>query len=361
MELYRLGVNAKPDMVTRTASLSEAVRDSLKGGLADDKLLQNRMPLLSYKLKEVSFGYYLGTFACDSYAGPENDMLYAFTAYPSPGAFPANDIDKDSSAWHIELNDKMIVCSDAADIQVDIADVNDNVVYRRTAGNGLCVQDGLIAFNPPKEEGDMYSHSYVVKVSGLSTLSGREAVIKYTVSFFDRNDYMDSEIVSIEFEPARIYLPQGISDENLKEVLPKKVHIILENGSTSDADVPGWAKRVSGTSGIDDDTYIAVIDPDTVSRYAVDSDRLLQSVSLDIVRYESGAELDRKTDEDGNTVLSVKSVFDDIAGVSWYYLDDDGLKFISDRESIIPDAEDKERVYAAFVKRKDTLWMVIEK
>ena len=361
VELYRLGVNAKPAAVVKTDSVNTAVKDCLKGSLSEGELLAGRMALLSYKLKAASFGYYSGTFTCDSYGGAEDDMLYAFTAYPSPGVYPANDIDKDNSVWHIELNNRMIEYSDADDIQIDIADTDDILVYKRTVGDGLSIRGGLIAFSPPKEDGDMYSHEYVVKVSGLKTLSGRDAVIKYTVSFFDRNDYMYSEIASIEFDPVRIYLPKDASDENINEVLPKQVRVVLENGSAFDAEVINWAKSVSQSSGINDDTYIAVINPDTVSGYATDSKGLLQNIKLDIVRYENGARLDEKTDEDGRTVLYVESVFDDIAGVSWYYSDEDGLKFISDGGSIVFDTEDKDRVYEAFVKRKDTLWMVTKK
>lgn len=351
-EIYRLCIEAVSDSIVKPTAVSTAVRDSLCGEMDfdEDGILTSRMTVLSHKNSKVSAGYYSGVFACSSSEG--DGMVYAFASYPSPGLFPANDIDKELSAWHIELNSEMIVYGEIEDINVEITDMTDGTVYNRKPGDGLYVKDDLIVFYPPKENGTMFKHKYQIIVYGLKTLSGTDAAIKYTVDFFDRTEYEKTEVINIKSECGIIYAPADMADSQLKEFFPQKAEAELGNGRTLDIKILDWKQSVSEGGGFDENKYIAIIDNDINSRLIIDTENLLRNIGIRVIRYQDGVGIDEKTGADGKTELSVisdtKKTFKDI---SWYYEDENGeIQFIEASERLYIDNVEEREVYFAVGK-----------
>lgn len=352
-ELSKLGVEAIAESIVKPTTVGTAVRDSLCGGLDfnEDSILKSRMAIMSYKSSEIAVGYYSGVFACSSY-GEENNMVYAFASYPSPGLFPANDIDKELSAWHIELNSGMIIYDEIEDINVQITDMTDGTVYSRDLGDGLFVSDGLIVFYPPEENGTIYKHKYQVQVYGLKTITGKDAAIKYTVDFFDRTEYENTEIVNIKSEYNVIYAPKNITDLQLTAFFPVKAEAELDNGRILDINILNWTQSVSEGVGFDENRYIAVIDDSSISKFIVDTDNMLRNIGLKVIRYQDGLSINGDVIEDGKTELSVASVIEKIfSDISWYYEDEDGnIQFIEASERLYIDSGEERRLYFALAK-----------
>ena len=348
-------IKASSDIIVKPTTINTAVRDGLCGGLdfSDDNVLGSRMAMMSYKNSRISFGYYSGVFAASAYQEEEN-MIYAFASYPSPGMFPANDIDKELSAWHIELNNGMIVYDEIKDIRIQITDMTDGTVYSRDLHDGLYVRDDLIIFYPPKEKGTMYKHRYQILVSGMKTISGKDAVIKYTVEFFDRTDYELSEVISVINEYKIIQAPAGMPNSQLETFFPKKIKAELDNGRVLDVDILNWAQCVSEAEGLDEDKYIAVIDESNISEYIGDSDNLLRNIGIRIVRYQGSYCIASSENAEGKTELSVKSAVEkELFDISWYYADENGdVQFVEASEHLYIDIGGEERTYIAAVKER---------
>lgn len=336
--------------IVKPTTFNTAVRDGLCGGLdfSEKNVLGTRMAMMSYKNSRISLGYCSGVFAAAAYQ-ERDSMIYAFASYPSPGMFPGNDIDKELSAWHIELNNEMIVYDEVEDICIQITDMTDGTVYSRTLDDGIYVKEDLIVFYPPKEKGTMYKHKYQVLVYGMKTISGKNAVIKYTVDFFDRAEYEHSEIISVMNDYKIIQAPAGMPNIQLESFFPEKVQAELDNGRVLDIDILNWAQCVSEDEGLDEDKYIAVIDESGISEYIGDLDNMLRNIGIRIVRYQGSYSIVCSENADGRYELTVKSAAGrQLSDISWYYADGNGeVQFIECAEHLYIDGSGLERTYIA--------------
>ena len=136
----------------------------------------------------------------DTAKGSQSTPDYQFIAWPSSGAFPTQAINC-KNPWSITLNPALFKIPSRSDLTITItrddgkcwtlnretsSDAGDEeflLVNTQTYGVPNCI---IFAF-PTGQIGKL-SGSYRVSVSGLSTVSGKEAVLDYTTAFADMED-----------------------------------------------------------------------------------------------------------------------------------------------------------------------------
>lgn len=123
----------------------------------------------------------------------ETDNNQNAYAWPSPGAFPADEIDR-KAVWTVHLNTDVINTS-KHHLKISITDLESGETFIRNTvmhdtdgqreGYSLCNYWGkCISFTPP--EADSYDgKSYRVTINDLLDARGMPASVTYTINFFD--------------------------------------------------------------------------------------------------------------------------------------------------------------------------------
>lgn len=158
--------------------------------------LGHRFALIEPEISEVQFGY-VGNIAVGVCSGYDNgSQKEIISAFPSPGYFPSTLIEPESSCWNVILDTEQVT-ADEEKTSVKVTDLSTKKSYVCTEDNNkLSASYGMVAFVQPDRETNnyMYTHNYLVEITGLNTPSGKTAKVEYTVKFFDLNKYEPKDI-----------------------------------------------------------------------------------------------------------------------------------------------------------------------
>ena len=164
----------------------------------------HRRAILDPENSLLQFGYVAPT-AMGDIAESKNTSDLAYTAFPVPGYMPTNILYDETSAWNIVLNTAKLNYEDASKIVVKVTDLKTNKSYEcKKADNTLQVSGDELIFVQPSVEGTQYidNTSYKVEVFGLQEVSktreatAKDALVQYTVNFFDVNKKETSNIAN---------------------------------------------------------------------------------------------------------------------------------------------------------------------
>lgn len=165
----------------------------------------HRRWILNPPLKRVGFGYALNislkpysTMQIFDKSGVVT-LSDPMIAWPSPGAFPTVAFNY-GDAWSVDLNSAQYQIPSMNDVNVILKRVNDGRVwnfdksnnglpdvnkdYFNVDGSGIGAGSSII-FRPANAGRPTDRDVYEVEIRGIKTISGEEATISYSVSFFD--------------------------------------------------------------------------------------------------------------------------------------------------------------------------------
>ena len=161
----------------------------------------------------------------------------AYTAYPSPGYMPLNDLPVETSAWTVEVNKNEMSYS-LDNLKVVVTNLNTKETYECTKANGKLTENFYnLAFVQPSASGSHYTEGdqYKVEITGLiDKKTNNAAKIEYQTKFFDINDAKDEQeseksIVSVIATPKKNTYKVG---ENFN-VTGSNLLITYKDGKTS--------------------------------------------------------------------------------------------------------------------------------
>lgn len=256
-ELWDLGFECRHNILATGFSPRGAITGWMNEGYNLEKnswdTVGHRYALILPYISDLHFGF-SGHIAVGVVSKCRNEFAGdSFYVFPSPGSFPDSLIKASRSAWTIgwyksELLDKHIYLSTyEKEITAEITNLNTGEVFRRTtADNTLKISFyGITFIQPDDAVDDIYTDSYKVEISGLTSYEGdHPVVIKYTVDFFDFKSVEESNVSRYSLgNYSTIYVEKKLADTmNLKKlaaVLPKELKVKMNNGYEAQFPVSG--------------------------------------------------------------------------------------------------------------------------
>lgn len=213
-----------------TSSCNIAWGYSLMGsvlGYLDDSDASNvdrvghRCWVLNPAMGSTGFGYTSSFSAFYAFDGSNGDAQFDFTAWPGGNeAFPSELMDR-YQAWSVHLNYDVFEASAEGDVHVTLTrqsdgkkwefsevveDTYSDYYFNLSGGYGSV---RTIIFRPDIEED--YSGKYTVRVTGLTTTSGKDATIEYTVDFQSLLPFDDISESKFYYTPVLWAVENGIT------------------------------------------------------------------------------------------------------------------------------------------------------
>ena len=175
----------------------------------------HRMDLLTPEIIKEDYGIGQTTIYGRNTVNRNNydNMTNAFAAYPSPGYFPKQDF-ADISDWDVFLNiDEFgfLTTEEQQNVVVTIKNLTTNEVFTRTKADNnlyfdyecygtLCTIHNRMSILQPTRDTTYYEDSYEVAITNLKDRQGNYVDIKYTVNFFDKNEFAELNILDAAYE-----------------------------------------------------------------------------------------------------------------------------------------------------------------
>lgn len=204
----------------------------------------HRYAMMSMSLSEIQYGY-SGKVTIGREISHQNMPKEAFSAFPAPGDMPNALVTGYESAWSVELDTSKITVPDSEKLTVTIENLT-------TGENWVCSgaeesvkylyshSANVVAFVQPSDydKSYRYTDTYSVRITGLQDAETEQAAeIRYTVNFFDADDYIPSNVQCYEtaFSEYVLYTSMD-STENLEKVgavLDKEIRVRTEAGKVA--------------------------------------------------------------------------------------------------------------------------------
>lgn len=256
-ELWDLGFEFNHNILALGFSPRGAITGWMNEGYNLEKnswdTIGHRYSLILPYISDLHFGF-SGHIAIGVVSKCRNEFAGdSFYVFPSPGSFPDSLIKASRSAWTIGwyeselLDEYMYLSTYEKEITAEITNLNTGEVFRRTtADNTLKISFyGITFIQPDDATDDIYTDSYKVEISGLTSYEGNHpVVIEYTVDFFDFKSFEESCVKSIDLgDYSKLYVYETLKDttslKKLAAVLPKEFKVKMENGYEAQFPVSG--------------------------------------------------------------------------------------------------------------------------
>ncbi len=166
-------------------------------------LLNPELYNVGYGYAETEYGYPYITTKVFDYSGKE--IKYDFVSWPSSGNFP-NTIFYSDTPWSVSLNPEKYGQPELSKVKVTLTRESDGKTWSLNSkyntpdyskpyfnvDDSGCGIRNCIVFRPPTTDIDVYKGVYIVKITGITTASGKATSLTYKVDFFDINGkYLD--------------------------------------------------------------------------------------------------------------------------------------------------------------------------
>ena len=208
--------------------------------------LGHRHTLLDPTISDITFGC-CGLIGIGRVDAENNTFPEIFTAFPAPGYVPDELIVPHEAAWNVYIDTARLSVFGNANINVKITNLSTGKTFDRSLSEGtVSLQENhrALSFAQPDDylgdpdnwlEPTYYKDNYRVEITGITDIaSGKQAMLTYTVRFFDPTDAMDSYIDRTEIiKNNYIIYPGCASEEFLKKtaaILPREVTAYAQNG-----------------------------------------------------------------------------------------------------------------------------------
>lgn len=195
----------------------------------------HRMCVVSPYMSELSFGY-SGGIAVGGVAESDNTFSDAFAAFPAPGSMPSEVISPNYSAWSVYFNTAFLDVLDQNAVQVTVRNLNNGSTYCCTEANDMLkFTSAYVVFAQPEITESRYTDSYSVEITGLTDVkTGKPAVVKYTVDFFDVSQYAASPVVTASAVKTKFIIYKSLGDtaglKKIASALPQEIVVTSELG-----------------------------------------------------------------------------------------------------------------------------------
>lgn len=251
-ELWNQGKNASHNIIARGYTPDGAIAGWMNEGYSLSNkewgTLGHRDAVLSDEYDGIQYGYSgfiaIGKIDYD-YWNPSENMEDDFYAFPSPGYFPQSLLNPSRSPWEVNIKSGLLTVPSEDDVAVTITNLRSGVKMERgVKDDTVKVGDGYIVFVQPDDAtANQYSDSYRVEISGFQNAeSGRDALITYTVDFFDVKEYSPTSVRAMNYDRTYVIYKSLNDTESLRKiggVLPKKLPFVTKTGYICEAEVNG--------------------------------------------------------------------------------------------------------------------------
>ena len=297
--MWEQGKNAEHNMISKYSTPMKTIADWLNEGYNsrteswDDILVGHRSLILDSAISGLDFGY-CGNCCVGKFTELNGTTNLPFLSYPAAGYMPLNDLPSQTSAWSIQLNQKMLTYSGADKLAVTVKDMKTGASYTCTAANKkLKISDlangmSAIVFEQPATPGKYYYSNgarYSVTVTGLKDIgTGYQAVLHYTTEMFDIFDYVRSTVAKVEpmsFNTVTVYQKNATPEllNAVATVLPTMASVTAKTGFTATLPITsdGWSYDATNK------VYRAKVDEKYLPSILTDPDNILRDVQLKLI------------------------------------------------------------------------------
>ena len=286
--LWKLGASASHNILARGYTPRGAVTGWLNEGYSLSNQSWNtighRTALLGSRIGGLQYGY-AGSIAIGDIIDYSNDWSAPFATFPAAGFSPMNDVSAQASAWSVELNTSIIKIVDSSKVTVKVTDLSDGSSYVCTTANNKLISGSTLAFVQPSPEEESYLYQegqkYKVEITGLCDVAtNKDAMIVYTVDFFDVTEYADTYAEGYSVNDwNNIHITDRLNDtvhlKKIASILPSTINISTENGRKATAKVKEKWK-------VDEQNqcFVNSVDLSTMSDGVSDPSGVLKKISL---------------------------------------------------------------------------------
>ncbi|MBQ8514259.1 MAG: hypothetical protein IJ496_02575 [Ruminococcus sp.] len=204
----------------------------------------HRAIMMEMELSSLQYGY-SGDVAIGDAAERLNRRTQPFAAFPAPGYMPSELVNSRTCAWSVDLNTDNIELYDEYDVTVTITNRETGAQWIRTADDeSLRSSYGCVVFIQPDDHVEgRYSGTYDIVITGLvDTETSSDAEIRYSVSFFNVEDYAAARVRKVLTFREYAIAPDMMNEESLTKVasiLPEEVIVETDNGQNLTVSVTG--------------------------------------------------------------------------------------------------------------------------
>ena len=146
-------------------------------------------------------------------------MADDFYALPSPGYFPQNLLTPSKSPWEVNFRKGLLTIPSEDDVTVTITNQRSGEKMERTVKDNTVKTgtDRIIFVQPDDTKSNVYTDSYSVEIHGCQNAeTNQDAIITYTVDFFDVKDYTPSSVDKVLFDKTYIIYKSLNETESLR-------------------------------------------------------------------------------------------------------------------------------------------------
>lgn len=197
-------------------------------------------------------------------------MADDFYALPSPGYFPQNLLTPSKSPWEVNFRKGLLTIPSEDDVTVTITNQRSGEKMERTVKDNTVKTgtDRIIFVQPDDTKSNVYTDSYSVEIHGCQNAeTNQDAIITYTVDFFDVKDYTPSSVDKVLFDKTYIIYKSLNETESLRKIggmLPRKLPVSAKSGYKCEVEVSGnWVldeANLCWTNSANPDTLPDLID-----------------------------------------------------------------------------------------------------
>ena len=287
-ELWQMGFECNHNILARGYSPRDAISGWMNEGYSLSSRSWNttghRYALIRPDHTGLQFGY-CGNVAIGAYSSavrnkPCKDTLIA---YPSPGAFPAEAIPRPAvSVWSVDW-DTSAFSFNISDVTVTITNLGTGVTFVRTAADDTltAAADGLrfVQAEDYNTSTQKYEGSYKITITGLKDADSKDAVIEYTVDFFNASETAASRVRSFSLIYDTVHIHSSWDNEEglarLACALPTTVTVVTDFGSKYTVPVAGkWVYKA------EDKCFHNTVDKSQLPSVAIDSYGVLDDIKI---------------------------------------------------------------------------------
>ena len=287
-ELWTQGKKASHNILARGYRPDNSIYGWINEGysLTDKKwgTLGHRNAIIGARNDGIQFGHSgsvsIGKLDYD-YWNPSENMTDDFYAFPSPGYFPQNLLSPSKSPWEVTFKNGLLSIPSEDDLAVTITNQRSGEKMERTFRDNTVKTDknSIIFVQPDDEKSNVYTDSYQVEINGCQNAeTGQDAIITYTVDFFDVKDCTPSSVSEVSLDKTYIVYKSLNDTESLRKIggmLPKKLPVTAKSGYKCEVEVSGsWVLDEANQC------WINSADPDTLPDLIDDRDGVLKELKI---------------------------------------------------------------------------------
>ena len=276
-ELWSQGKKASHNIIARGYTADNSIYGWINEGYSStDKkwgTLGHREAIISARNDGIQFGFSgfvsIGKLDYD-YWNPSENMADDFYALPSPGYFPQNLLTPSKSPWEVNFRKGLLTIPSEDDVTVTITNQRSGEKMERTVKDNTVKAgtDRIIFVQPDDTKSNVYTDSYSVEIHGCQNAeTNQDAIITYTVDFFDVKDYTPSSVDKVLFDKTYIIYKSLNETESLRKIggmLPRKLPVSAKSGYKCEVEVSGnWVldeANLCWTNSANPDTLPDLID-----------------------------------------------------------------------------------------------------